>query len=99
MTARVLAISTSPRRHGNSEDALDLVLGYFGPDRFSVEKVLLNDLSVAPCKGCGACEKLGRCIQEDDFQGLAAKIRAADVFDSGVSCVLSVGLCAGKGAD
>ena len=93
MTARVLAISTSPRRHGNSEDALDLVLGYFGPDRFSVEKVLLNDLSVAPCTGCWAREKLGRCIQEDDFQGLAAKIRAADVLIL-ASPVYSLSVCA-----
>ena len=60
MTPRILAISTSPRRHGNSESALDTVLAEIG-DRFPAEKGVLGDLAIAPCKGCGACERLGRC--------------------------------------
>ncbi|MDV0443052.1 flavodoxin family protein [Methanorbis rubei] len=91
MSAHILAITTSPRRHGNSESALDMVLEEVG-DRFTKEKVVLSDLSVAPCKGCGACEKLGRCIQEDDFQGLSEKILAADVLIF-ASPVYSMSVC------
>lgn len=93
MAPYVLAITTSPRRHGNSETALDLVLEQFSPSKFSIEKVVLNDLSVAPCKGCGACEKLGRCIQVDDFQPLSEKIRNADVLIL-ASPVYSLSVCA-----
>jgi multimeric flavodoxin WrbA len=79
MTRRILAVTTSPRRHGNSEDALDTVLKSFEDSaKFNVEKLVLNDLSIAPCKGCGACEKLGECIQKDDYQATAEKIRTAD---------------------
>lgn len=92
MTPRILAISTSPRRHGNSESALDTVLAEID-NHFSTEKVVLADLSIAPCKGCGACEKLGRCIQEDDFQSLSQKILDADVLILATP-VYSLSVCA-----
>ncbi|MCZ0861648.1 flavodoxin family protein [Methanocorpusculum vombati] len=92
MIPHILAISTSPRRHGNSESALDTILAETG-DRVSAEKVVLTDLSIAPCKGCGACEKLGRCIQEDDFQPLAQKILDADVLILATP-VYSMSVCA-----
>ncbi|MDU9375943.1 FMN-dependent NADH-azoreductase [Methanocorpusculaceae archaeon Sp1] len=91
MSPHILAIATSPRRHGNSESALDMILDELG-DRFTKEKVVLSDLSVAPCKGCGACERLGRCIQEDDFQDLSQKILAADVLVL-ASPVYSMSVC------
>lgn len=91
MPLSVLAITTSPRRHGNSESALDKVLESF--TGMSVEKVVLNDLNIAPCKGCGKCEKTGVCIHEDDFAALGEKIRACDllVFSSPV---YSMSVCA-----
>ena len=92
MSPHILGITTSPRRHGNSESALDLIFAELG-DRFTKEKVVLSELSVAPCKGCGACEKLGRCIQEDDFQNLSQKILAADVLIL-ASPVYSLSVCA-----
>lgn len=92
MTPRILAISTSPRRHGNSESALDTILAETS-GRVSAEKVVLADLSIAPCKGCGACEKLGRCIQEDDFQSLSQKILDADVLILATP-VYSLSVCA-----
>lgn len=92
MTPRILAISTSPRRHGNSESALDTILAETS-GHVSAEKVVLADLSIAPCKGCGACEKLGRCIQEDDFQSLSQKILDADVLILATP-VYSLSVCA-----
>ena len=91
MPLSVLAISTSPRRHGNSESALDTVLESFTGE--SVEKVVLNDLNISPCKGCGRCEKLGECIQKDDFQALGEKIRTCDVLIF-ASPVYSMSVCA-----
>ena len=91
MPLSVLAITTSPRRHGNSESALDTVLERFSG--MSVEKVVLNDLNISPCKGCGKCEKTGECVQKDDYQALAAKIRACDVLIF-ASPVYSMSVCA-----
>ena len=91
MPLSVLAITTSPRRHGNSESALDTVLESFSG--MTIEKVVLNDLNISPCKGCGRCEKIGECIQKDDYQALAEKIRACDVLIF-ASPVYSMSVCA-----
>lgn len=92
MSPKILAISTSPRLGGNSESAIDTVLNAVRAYAVT-EKIVLSDLSIAPCKGCGACEKLGRCILEDDFQPLAEKILAADVLIL-ASPVYSLSVCA-----
>lgn len=91
MPLSVLAITTSPRRHGNTETALDKVLESFS--EMSVEKVVLNDLDISPCRGCGKCEKTGVCIHKDDFPALGEKILACDllVFSSPV---YSMSVCA-----
>ncbi len=91
MPLSVLAITTSPRRHGNTESALDKVLESFSS--MSVEKVILNDLDIKPCKGCGKCEKTGVCIHEDDFPALGEKIRACDLLVF-ASPVYSMSVCA-----
>lgn len=91
MPLSVLAITTSPRRHGNTESALDKVLESFSG--MSVEKVVLNDLNISPCKGCGKCEKTGVCIHQDDFVELAEKIRACDLLVF-ASPVYSMSVCA-----
>jgi len=91
MPLSVLAITTSPRRHGNTESALDKVLESFSG--MSVEKVILNDLNIEPCRGCGKCEKTGVCIHEDDFAALGEKIRACDLLVF-ASPVYSMSVCA-----
>ncbi|RBQ25154.1 MAG: Iron-sulfur flavoprotein [Methanocorpusculum sp. MCE] len=91
MPLSVLAITTSPRRHGNTESALDKVLESFS--EMSVEKVVLNDLNIAPCKGCGKCEKTSVCIHEDDFAVLGEKIRTCDLLIF-ASPVYSMSVCA-----
>lgn len=90
MPLSVLAITTSPRRHGNTESTLDKVLESFS--EMSVEKVVLNDLHIEPCKGCGKCEKAGVCIHVDDFVELGEKIRACDLLIF-ASPVYSMSVC------
>ncbi len=91
MPLSVLAITTSPRRHGNTGSALDKVLESFS--EMSVEKVVLNDLNIAPCKGCGKCEKTSVRIHEDDFAVLGEKIRTCDLLIF-ASPVYSMSVCA-----
>lgn len=92
MTVSVLAIASSPRRHGNSESALDFVLSNLPPS-FKVDKIALNDLNINPCKGCGVCEKTGECIQKDDFAQLSEKLERCDVLIF-ASPVYAMSVCA-----
>ncbi|NYT16526.1 MAG: flavodoxin family protein [Methanomicrobiales archaeon] len=80
MPVNVLAFAGSPRRHGNSETLLDWVLDAMRrePD-VEVEKIVLVDADVNPCRGCNACEQLNRCIQRDGMDYLHDRIIDADV--------------------
>jgi multimeric flavodoxin WrbA len=93
MAIKVLAFAGSPRRHGNSETLLDWVLDAMEkePD-VAVEKVVIVDADVNPCRGCNACEKLNACVQRDGMDILHDKIIDADVIvlSSPIYCM---GIC------
>jgi multimeric flavodoxin WrbA len=79
MGIRVLAIATSPRRHGNSEQLLDWVLSpMVGESDTIVQKIELADADINPCRGCNACEKLNRCVIRDGMDILHDQIIEAD---------------------
>ncbi|MCK9631515.1 MAG: flavodoxin family protein [Methanoregula sp.] len=78
MTITVLGISGSPRRHGNTETLLDSFLEGAREAGAGVEKVILKDLDITPCRGCNACHKGGDCIVKDDAPLLYDRIFAAD---------------------
>ena len=44
-----------------------------------VEKVSLVGKDIQFCRGCFACQKLGRCVIEDDVNDIMAKVLEADV--------------------
>jgi multimeric flavodoxin WrbA len=78
MEIKVLGISGSPHRHGNTETLLDSFLAGAKTAGASVEKVVLKDLDYVPCQGCNACHKTGDCIVQDDAITLFDKILKAD---------------------
>ena len=78
MTVKVLGISGSPRRHGNTETLLDSFLDGAKSAGAEVEKVVLKDIDYSPCRGCNACHKTGECIVKDDAPALFEKMFAAD---------------------
>ena len=78
MEIKVLGISGSPHRHGNTETLLDSFLAGAKTAGASVEKVVLRDLDYTPCQGCNACHKTGDCILQDDAITLFDKILKAD---------------------
>jgi multimeric flavodoxin WrbA len=41
------------------------------------EKIRLNELSINPCQECGQCRPTGKCVIQDDMQGLYARLRQA----------------------
>jgi multimeric flavodoxin WrbA len=80
MPIKVLAFAGSPRRNGNSETLLDWVLAAMAkePD-VVIEKILLTEANINPCKGCNACQKLNKCVQRDGMDIVHDKIIAADI--------------------
>lgn len=77
--ARVLALTGSPRKGGNTETLVAAILRGAAQSGAESETVRLADLRIAPCIGCGGCDKTGRCVIEDDMQALYDKINAARV--------------------
>ncbi|MDP2872646.1 MAG: flavodoxin family protein [Bacillota bacterium] len=79
----VIAIHSSNRPDGLSARLAAAVLEGAGAAGASTELVSLNDLHIETCQACppagwGQCRAGQDCVLEDDFQGLRAKIVAAD---------------------
>lgn len=78
MTVKVLGLSGSPRRHGNTETLLDAFLAGADEAGGETEKVILKGLSYTPCRGCNACHKDGECVVDDDAIPLFDRILSVD---------------------
>ncbi|MCR5013854.1 MAG: flavodoxin family protein [Bacteroidales bacterium] len=76
---KVIVISTSFRRGSNSDMLADKFLEGAKAAGNEVEKVALVDKSIQFCKGCLACQKLGRCVINDDVNEIMEKVLKADV--------------------
>lgn len=79
MSKRVLVISTSPRKNGNSERLADEFVRGVQESGNYVEKISLYDKAIGFCKGCLACQKTQRCVIHDDADTIAQKMLTADV--------------------
>jgi multimeric flavodoxin WrbA len=93
MEIKVIGISGSPHRHGNTETLLDSFSDGAKTAGASVEKVVLRDLDYSPCRGCNACHKTGECIVKDDAIALFDKILKADAI-AVASPIYSMGITA-----
>ena len=74
---KILAFAASPRRGGNTEILLNKIIEGMRSAGADVEMYRTHDLNIQPCSGCGECEKLGRCVINDEFQ---------DIFDRLIAC-------------
>ena len=79
MNKKVLIISSSPRKDGNSETLAAAFAKGVQAAGNQVETVYLREKQVGFCKGCLACLKLGHCVIQDDAVEIAAKMHDADV--------------------
>ena len=70
----ILAIYGSPRRRGNSSRLLDEAVLGAQSEGATVEKIVLRDLKMSPCLEIYGCKKDGRCVIQDDFQGVREQL-------------------------
>lgn len=76
---KVLIISSSPRKNGNSELLAKQFYQGAIDSLNQVEFIRLQDKKINYCNGCYACTKLGKCYQNDDLNSIAKKMEEADV--------------------
>lgn len=84
MTKKTVAIMGTYRRGCVTEQTVDAILGAIGKRGGQSEKVVLLDEKIEFCRNCRTCtqedgdRRRGRCVIEDDMDGVLAKIDAAD---------------------
>ena len=80
MTKKILILSSSPRRGGNSDTLCDEFMRGAIESGNEAEKVFLRDKTIHYCTGCSTCSLHGKpCPQKDDAAEIIEKMVAADV--------------------
>lgn len=79
MSKKILIIGTSPRANGNSNRLVqEFEKGAIEAGN-NVETIYLYDKTINFCKGCLACQKLQKCVINDDANAVTDKIREAEI--------------------
>lgn len=76
---KILIISTSIRTGSNSELVAKEIEKGAKEAGNEVEFVSLKGKRIAFCQGCQACQKLGRCVIEDDANPITDKMAESEV--------------------
>lgn len=79
MSKHVLILSSTPRKHGNSDLLCDRFMDGALEVGHTVEKITLRDKNIRYCTGCGVCNETHCCVQKDDMADILEKMLAADV--------------------
>ncbi len=80
MNRRILVLSASPRKGGNSDTLCDQFILGAEESGNQVEKIALREKKINFCQGCLSCQDNdGRCIQNDDTSEILEKMIQADV--------------------
>ncbi len=75
-----LGISGSPRRGGNTDVLVAEVLAGAAEAGAKTAKKRLADLAIGPCRGCCACVRTGKCVQDDGMTDLLSPMEKSGVW-------------------
>ncbi len=78
---KVLGISGSPRRGGNTEILIRAALDVLAEEGIETDFLSLADRPIKPCRACEGCSSVDRprCVQEDPaFEGIIERFIEAD---------------------
>lgn len=79
MRKKVLVISASARKGGNSDTLCDQFISGATEVGHTVEKVFLGDKKINFCTGCYACSNGADCMHKDDVAEILEQMMDADV--------------------
>ncbi|MCP3892204.1 MAG: flavodoxin family protein [Desulfobulbaceae bacterium] len=76
---KVLAISGSPRKSGNTETVISTMTGILEEKGYDIEFIRLNDFPLQGCQACKYCRTKGdKCLLDDGISDLLEKLKEAD---------------------
>lgn len=80
MSKKIVIISASPRKAGNTDLLCDSFARGAIEAGHQVEKIFIQEKQINYCTGCGACvaNNHSGCIQKDDMNAIVDKLLAAD---------------------
>ncbi len=76
---KITVISTSLRQGSNSDMLADSFVEGAKAAGNNVRKISLSGKEIQFCKGCLACQKLGRCVIADDVNAIMAEVIDSEV--------------------
>lgn len=79
MSKKVLILSGSPRKGGNSDILCDEFMKGALESGHQVEKIRVAEKSVGFCRACYACRDSGKCVIKDDMAAILEKMIDCDV--------------------
>lgn len=79
MSKKVLILSGSPRKNGNSDLLCDEFMKGAKESGHNVEKIRVAEKNIGYCRGCYACKQTGQCAVKDDMADVLQKMIDADV--------------------
>ena len=79
MNKKVLILSGSPRKGGNSDILCDEFMKGAKESGNKVEKIRVAEKNISYCRACYACKDTGICAIKDDMMEVLQKIIDADV--------------------
>lgn len=79
MSKKVLVISTSPRKNGNSNILANQFVKGARENGHEVEKISLINKQIGFCKGCLVCQNDKPCVIKDDANEIVQKMNEANV--------------------
>ncbi|WP_303842469.1 flavodoxin family protein, partial [Selenomonas ruminantium] len=79
MSKKVLILSGSPRKGGNSDFLCDAFMKGAQEAGHDVEKIFINDKKISYCRACYVCRHTHKCFQKDDMTEILDKMIEADV--------------------
>lgn len=75
---KVLGISGSRRKHGNTYTLVQEALIPFKEKNIETDLISLGDYSIKGCNGCEGCRDSYRCVVQDDMQKIYPKLLESD---------------------
>lgn len=79
MRKKILILSGSPRKGGNSDTLCNQFIKGAEEAGHMTEKIYVHDQKIGFCKACYACKATHCCIQKDDMSEILSKMVQADV--------------------
>ncbi len=79
MSKKVLILSGSPRKNGNSDMLCDAFAKGAAEAGHTVEKIRVAEKNIGYCRACYACRGTGVCAVRDDMAEVLQKMIDADV--------------------